>query len=244
MALADVFKTTAPTTPGNIPQSAANASLPATPGTDANGLIPAEGVNTPSANPLDAHKNLWDTPTNADGTPIVPASTELFTVDAKQLQEAAGKIDFGKSIKPEQLAAITAGGEGATKALVEIINSTSQQVYAQSAYATTKIVEDGIKRSSEASEKMLAEKIKGLNLSESLVQENPAFSHPAAAPILSGIQTQIALKFPNASAAELKQMALEYLGNFATAIQAPGKAKAVSKSASKEMDWSAFIAPQ
>lgn len=240
MALADVFRTTEATPPGNIPLAAAGASAPATPGTAANGVVPAGATAGASANPLDQHKDLWNNPTNADGTAIVPANTDLFTVDPKQLMDAAGKVDFTKVIKPEQMAAIKAGGDGAATALAEMLQATAAGVYAQSAFAATKIVEDGIKRSTEANDKKLAETIRTFTASEALRQDNPAFSHPAAAPILNDIQTRMAVKFPDASSAELAKMSKDYLANLAAAFQ-PSTPANNKTGGSKEQDWSEFI---
>jgi len=247
----DMFKT-APQTPQPSPNNQSNpGQLPTvptqtttySPNTAPNGTVPTPNiVNDKPKNPLDEFKTVWDTPKDKDGKEIPPISTEVFpSIDPKQLMEAAGKVDFSKVIKPEQLEAVKAGGEGAAKALAEIINASSQQVYAQSAYATTEIVKEAVKKIIESQDKALAEKLRGLNLSESLQKENPVFSHPAATPILEGIQNQLALKNPNASTEELKQLAKGFLEAFASSFAPKQEETSKGNKGSKETDWSKFL---
>jgi hypothetical protein len=248
----DMFNTTAvptqtqpqPGSPGNIPAPQGSPTAQSN-GTAPNGIVPAPATPTtpaPATNPLDEFSKMWEAPTNAEGKPIPPANTELFTVDHKQLMEAAGKVDFSKTLSPELLAKINAGGEGATTALLEAMNKTSQQVYAQSAIATSEIVKEAIRKSTEASEKLFADKVKNLNISESLREQNAVFSHPAAAPVLSAIQERLTIKNPGASTAEIKEMANKYLSSFADAL-APKTAPVVTpgNKGATETDWSTFL---
>ena len=98
----------APTPPGNIPAgSAATGGTP--PGAAPNGTIPPGApAPDPNATPLDAFNELWKNDPNSGA----PGNTSVFgEVDPKKFMEAAGKVDFAKSITPATLQAIQAGGE-------------------------------------------------------------------------------------------------------------------------------------
>jgi hypothetical protein len=245
MAISDIFKSFSqgaapaaaaptPTNPGNIPTNTPNTGEAGT-GTAPNGVVPpgTAAATEPQA-PMDKFEKLWENDPNAKTTP-----ENLFNVDPTKLMEAAGKVDFAKVIKPETLAAIQAGGEGGVKAFAEAMNSVSQTVFAQSAMATTKIVEEAVRKS----ETRFAEQIPGIlkkqNLSESLRNDNPVFSHPAAAPILGAIQSQLATKHPTATVEELKAMSKDFLVAFATEVN-PQK-KAEDPATKGETDWSTFL---
>jgi len=222
-------------TPGNIPAQPSQVPA-ATNNTDPNGVVPA-GTPEPAA-PLDTFKDIWQ-PTENKGEP-----QPLINVDPKSLAEAAKKTDFTKMISPEQLQAIGQGGEAAVAAFAQAMNQVAQGVYAQSAFATTKIVESAVNKAREQFQAEIPNHVKRLNVSESLLQENPAFSHPAASPILGAIQAQLTQKHPNASSSEIATMAKQYLEQFANVVSAPQKAaeqKKADANKPQETDWTTFL---
>lgn len=225
--------------PGNIPPQA-NQSTAASNGTAPNGVVPAGTPDsaTAPASPLDQFKDIWQ-PSENSNTP-----QPLINVDPKSLAEAAKKTDFTKMISPDQLTAIGQGGEAAVAAFAQAMNQVAQGVYAQSAFATTKIVESAVNKAREQFQADIPAHIKRLNVSESLQTENPAFSHPAASPILGAIQAQLAQKHPNASSSELTGMAKQYLEQFANVVSAPGIAAREKKEQAgkpQETDWNSFL---
>lgn len=221
-----------PTPPGNIPEGASAAMA----GQSGNVNAPASTPNTPAAG-LDQFNDLWQPPTES---PDASQNAGAFNVNPQQLMDAAKKIDFAKVIQPAQLQAITNGGEGAVAAFAQAMNAVAQTVYAQSAHATTKIVEAAITKSQENMRAELPSHIKRQNVNESLRAENPAFNHPAASPILGALQQQLSLKYPSASSAELSKMAQDYLGSFANAIQPAAKTNQETQQ-SAGVDWDAYI---
>lgn len=226
--------------PGNIPQNP-NTNVANTPGAAPNGVVP-DNVNQnpadPNASQLDNFGNLWQ-PNDTTGQEPQP----LINVDPKSLAEAASKTNFVKMISPEQLKAISEGGEGAMQAFAQAMNKVAQGVYAQSAFATTKIVEQAVAKAQERFTSEIPNHVKKLQVSESLRSENPALNHPAASPILGAIESQLTLKHPNASSAEITNMAKQYLEQFATAINKPKAQKQAEQDnkANAGMDWSTFL---
>ena len=131
--------------PGTVSNgvTAPNGMIPA-PGAEqqpAPGQMPAEPVS-----PLTPFADIWQTPT----TPNPNDSPAIFgAVDPKKVMESARQANFTGAITPQQMAAITAGGEGATKALGEMLQNVAQTVYGQSALATAKIVEQALTKQQE-----------------------------------------------------------------------------------------------
>ena len=219
--------------PGQIPPPNGGTTV-ATTSTAPNGVVPTTTVPAEPQAPLDKFNDLWKTDPNAKPTGNDP----LFNVDPQKLMEAAGKVDFAKVIKPEQLQAITAGGEGAAAAFIQAINAVSQATFAQSALASTKIVEQAVAKTRENFSAELPGMLKKLNLNDSLRDSNPAFSHPAAQPILDALQAQLTQKYPSATVQELQGMAKEFLSSFTDAAIPKPVATTVSNG---ETDWSKFF---
>ena len=147
-------------------------------------------------------------------------------------------------LQPEQMQAILAGGEGAAQAFMQAMNQVAQGVYAQSAFATTKIVEQAVNKAQERFSAEIPAHVKKLQVSDSLRTENPALNHPAASPILGAVDSQLTTKYPNASATEITKMAKQYLEQFANVVTQPqqaASAAAAQASKPKETDWSGFL---
>lgn len=228
-------------TPGNIPPNAsANGATVSTPGTAPNGVVPGGHGSDATPNPLDNFKDLF-TPPKPDE---VPGNTPLFqNFSQEDLLKAAQAVDFKSAITKEQLTAIAAGGEGAVEAFAQAINSVGQHVFAHSAHAATKLVERAMTTNNQNLEAKLPSMLKSHALSDNLRTQNPALSHPAAAPIVGAIQASLAQKYPNATQAELQEMATTYLSNFATAVNPqktePTNGKPGSKG--KDENWDEWL---
>lgn len=231
----------APTTnsapvPGNIPapqqaSSPTNPNAPVTTGTDGTNKTATESVN-----PLDAFKDLWQPPKTVEGqTP----KANMFDVNPEKLMEAAGKVDFARVIKPEHLEAISKGGPEGVAAFAAAMNSVSQTVYAQSALATTKIVEQALKQQKESFDTELPGILKKHGLGNSLRTKNPALNHDAVTPLTSALVNQLSTKFPAATEAELTEMAETYLTSAFEAIAPKKVPEDTGKGTGKdtEPDW-------
>jgi len=224
--------------PGNIPPTGLdNGGTAFGSGTAPNGAVPAGAADAPK-NPLDEFSKLWENDPDAIAKPNDP----YFNVNMEALTKAAGSQNFLTSVTQEQLASVAKGGPEAVKAFATVLQNVSQDIYARSAFAASKIAESGLLK---AEGKMRAEVpgiIKSHGLRNSLLEENPAFSHPAAQPLIFAVQQQLTLKHPNASESELRGMAIQYLAAFnqaATKLEVTGS-KSGGAAASTE-DWEAFL---
>jgi hypothetical protein len=210
-----------------------------TPATGANGVVPTQPQQLET--PFDNFKDIWQTPKNAQPDNSGPM---FANVDPKKLLESARNVDFSKTITPASLQAIAAGGEGAMKAFTESMNQVAQQVYAQSAFAATKIVDEAMTRNKASFDAQLPTMIKRHSVNEGLTSTNPLLSNPAIVPLVEALQSQLVLKNPNASSAELQTQVMDYLSALGTAFapKAPETPQSrAAASAAKSDDWSSFL---
>jgi hypothetical protein len=204
--------------------------------TQVGGQNPGTGDST-AASPLDQFSKIWETDTTAK--PDANASP-FAGLDPKKLQEVAGKMNFQTAVTPEILAKIQAGGAGAVEATLQAMNAMAQNVYAQSAIATTKIVEQGMNHQRTQLTTQLPGMVKGLNLSDSLATANPILASPAVSPIAEALKTVLIQKNPNATAGEIEQQMTGYFDALAKSLGP--KVDAQKQQGTQEDDWSKFFA--
>lgn len=251
MDIMSMFRT-APVAPNPLPvgtPSQVNQPGQPLPGTAAssvtapNGTVPAGASAEPTSvvSPFDAFKTVWETPQNSPADPQAPM---FGSVDPQKLMESAGKVDFAKAVTPEMLAAVTAGGEGAAAAFAQAMNKVAQTVYAQSAFATTKIVDQALAKAQEGYDARLPSMVKKFSVNENLQTSNPHLSNPALAPIVSALSEQLVRKNPNATAAEIQTQVSDYFAAIGTSFAPVAPETPASKAAAakaKAEDWSKFV---
>lgn len=232
--------------PGNIPP---NTGTPPTGDnvTAPNGVVPPTTTTNPpttttneeNKTPLDEFADIWK---NEPTDPNKAKPTGVFgNVDPKKFAEAAGRIDFSKVVSPEQLASIAKGGEDAQKAFATALNSVAQTVYAQSAFASTKMIDAALARAKEGFMADLPQHIKKQQVGESLRNENDIFSNPAVSPIIGALESQLTIKYPNASAREITDMAKRYVSAFGAAVAPAPETNSTKNSKRTEQDWDEFF---
>lgn len=253
MGIMDIFRSG-----GNNQGQVANAPGQATPGNEAtatNGVIPPAGVNpnpqvgeqnttttTKEESPLDSFKDLWDTSGNKKEEGDKPL---LSSIDPKQVVDAAGKVNFANVLNKDDLALVAAGGEEAVKAMARSLNTVAQAVYAQNTVSQAQIVQQAIDQLEAKIGKSLPESIRRNMIDTTIAEENPAYSHPAAQPMVRLITDQLANKYPQATPSELAKMAKDYFNNSMEAITGtkPGSnQQTTSKSKEQDdIDWFAEL---
>ncbi len=251
MSLADMFKSVlapaapapAPATPPGVPvpgnitkQDPTQVSATTAP----NGTIPAQPAPVPTEppSPLAEFKDIWQPDPNA-----IPASAAAgFNIDPAKMFEAAKKTDFSRFMNPENLKAIAAGGEGAVKAMMDTMNGVAQAAYGQSAVAAAKIVEAALAKNKETFDAALPGLIRKHQVSDTLRTENPIFNNPAIQPIISALESQLMIKHPQATAAQINAEAKKYVealgSSFAPKLVVDAATAAKAKN---EVDWTNFL---
>lgn len=216
--------------PGNIPANPTQVASTTNP------TAPSTSVDdTSSKSPLDQYTKMWEVDPNA--AKKVPEPSIFANVTPEALAAAAKKNDFTGVLTPEIAEAIKSGGDGANAALIQVMNAMSQKGFADSAFASTKLIEQALEKQQAKFEAMLPSLIKNQTVNESLRSANPIFNHPAASPMLDAMKTKLLEKHPQASAAEITEMAQNYLIDFARA-GTPAPKTTASKS---DVDWDALM---
>jgi len=255
MDIMSLFRGTPPANP--LPQGPSQVNQPGQPlpGTQSsgqtapNGMIPSQDQNlnvgqpsaNPAASPLDTFKDIWQTPAN---TPADSNSPMFSQVSPEELMKSAAKVDFAKAATPEQMALINAGGQQAMETMMQVMNKVAQTVYAQSAFATTKIVDQAMTRQQENFAKQLPSMVKKFSVNENLQDQNPLLSNPALTPLVSALSEQLVRKNPNATSKEIEQQVNDYFAALGTSF-APKPpetpATRAAQRAAKAEDWDAFL---
>lgn len=170
-----------------------------------NGQPPLINGNTPpnSGSTLDEFSKLWDT------VPQDPnAAPQSLTPNPEQLNKIVAGMDFTKGIDP---ALAQKALQGDTNALVEIINTSSRQVFSQALQASTQLSERSTKREVENFGKGLDGKLRSFSAQDKLLAQNPKFNHPAVKPYLKNLEAQMSRQYPEASAEEIATKARKYM---------------------------------
>lgn len=218
--------------PGNIPAGAGNA--------DVNNPTVPQGQAQEPVVPLADFADLWK-PNPVD--PNKPTDNSILgNMDPAKVMEAARKTDFTKVISQDSMAKINAGGPEAMQAFVESMNNIAQTVYANSAIAASKMVEQATAKMQDRYAADLPAQIKRHAVQDNLRADNPIYTNPAVAPLISAMEQQFTVKYPNASATEITNLARQYVSGLGE-VFSPQKAaeKAATEKAAAGTDWTSFL---
>lgn len=234
MSIWDMFKATPPA------GATANPTVP-TPGaqTAANPADPTQqsSLNNPptgDASPLAGYSGMWNTE-NKGGDPTF--STNL-SFDPTKISQAATKLDFKQVLDPALAQKALSGDAGA---LMDLIQQSSQATFAKAVQASGLMTQEAAKRQGDAITGSLPEYLRRQS-SQLTASENKFFANPAVSPVIETIQKQLAITYPNATAAELKQHALAYFDGMAKEYASSSSPDpTAAKKAPGDQDWGAFF---
>lgn len=193
-----------------------------------------------AVDPMDKFKDMWAPVKPVEGAPAEFNPGSIFNMDQKSIQEAVGQINFAEGINADQLAAITAGGEGALAAFAQVLNQSSAKAMALSTQAAGKMIETALTQASGAMDKKINNGVKLNQVHTQLQELNPALSSPAAAPMVQALTSQLTAKFPMSSSAEISGMVTEYMTNFA-ALAAGKKEPVADPATAGKTNWDAYM---
>lgn len=211
---------TAPNGPAPNPDAGTGAS------STGSGANPPAGTGAanPDANksPLDQFTSLWEPNKDDKGNPLPPPSNAVsIAFDPAKMGEALNKVNLASNV-PADLVQKALGGD--QQAFVEAMNAVGKNTFMLAAQSAVKLMEDALKKHDANVSARLPGMVKEHMTSDRLVTENPVFSHPSTAPVLQALQKQFQLKYPNATATELQNMAKQYLGGVAEMFNAGNNA--------------------
>jgi hypothetical protein len=172
--------------------------------------------NGDGGSPLDKFNALFDTSKSSKNN----QQPGIFDgpLDPAKLVQAASNINFAGSLDQNLLADIQAGGEKASAAFVKGLNQVAQLVYAHSAGLTRNLIEKTAGRIEERINNTIPDTMRQFHSSNSILESNPAFSHPAVEPVIRSISSLVAQQYPDLTPNQVRSTALEYLTQMATVI--------------------------
>lgn len=192
------------------------------------------------AGPLDGFEKVWEAPAKVEGAaePFDPGN--IFNLNQESMQKALASVDFAGSITEEQIAAIQGGGAEAVKVLGVMLNNTARQTMGAATQASAKMIETAMSGAQGALDGKISNQVRQQQVNSHLQDTNPLLSHPAAAPMVQALTSQLTQQFPKASPAEIGQKVQEYMNGMAElASGKPGAAEAAAKSA-EGTDWEQY----
>ncbi len=214
---------------GNQPLPDASAADPTQQNFDPNNQN--RGTQPNQLNPQDSSQggNGQDTTTGASGrdslsdfsklwedAPVDPKNPPkqdtgyLPVIDSKALSQYFDQLDFTKSITPEELNAITAGGESAAKALPQILNKSLRQAGLTLFNASRKMVEQGLGIASDRFSGNVPNLVRDVMTKDGLTSSNPMMQNPAYAPVVDAVRQRFQSQYPKATPSQIETAVNQY----------------------------------
>jgi len=214
---------------------------PANPGANPanmNGAAPAPIAGGP-ANPMDAWASMFQpkpADPNAQRAPTLQDPL-LTPIDPAALQAHVAKTNFAANIDPAKVQAALSGDQ---QAFLDVINSTAQNAFLASTQMSHGLAEAGARTAAERLNGSLDGRIKQFQI-KSQNPTNEALAHPAVAPMLGAVKSQIAMSNPNLTPEQVQQQAEQYFTQMAEVLVAPKQQAAAAASAPKQSDFSYLL---
>jgi hypothetical protein len=140
----------------------------------------------------------------------------VFQIDPAAIMAQAGKMDFTKSLKAEDL---EKAAKGDATALASIINQAAQAGFAHATISNGNILKEAMTRQSDTFySKVVPDLFRRNDISTQIRESNPAFANPAMQPIVQAVERQLLTKYPTASAEEITKHAQTVLAGMAGEI--------------------------
>jgi hypothetical protein len=247
MSIMDIFRSKPAVAPVSAAPNSQNGN-PATPNANtqqSNGTGPAAipAAAEGEKSPLEGYSKLWEN----DPTIKKPSEVVSFNADPAKIKEAAGRINFAQVI-PEDIAKKALGGD--LEAFAHAVNLATQATYAQSATATTSLIEQALAKQADMFKTtVIPEIVRNVSSRNASAAENPILSNPAVQPLVEMVRAQVLAKNPQASSDEIAVNVNELMKNFSTEIVkgygftvAPKPdEKVTAKSQKQEQDWGEYF---
>lgn len=180
------------------------------------GPVTAAVTTDTDKSPLDGFKDLWQTdPKAKPATKLNPK----FEIDPVKIMEAVKGQNFAAAINKEDLAKAAAGGD--PEALAQVINQAVQAGVGIATTASMKNLETALTaQSDQFFQEVLPEQLRKHSISTTVRADNAAYSDPALQPMIRALESQLAIKHPTATPAEITQYTKDYMLGASKAILA------------------------
>lgn len=172
-----------------------------------------------SDDPMLKFDSLWHPNMDKDGKPIQEQNTNTETylpqLDEKKFGESVSKMNFVGQIADTDMAAIVAGGEGAAKALVRIINGASQKAFSVAMSGSRRLTEQGFVNAAGRITADIPNHVRDSIATNGLSENITIMDNPAFAPMVQGVKDRFLSKFPKASPKQVQTAVKQYFDAFA-----------------------------
>lgn len=230
----------APGTAGN-PAVAAPAGTPAAPEVG-DPLAFQAGKTAGAESPLANFAELWKIDPKDMPQDLTAAMTPSFNVDPVAVANAAKTIDYAKLVPPDVM---TKAMSGDAAAFANVLNAVAQASTANAGMNSAKIVEAALAHQAKKFAEMLPGEVRKNQVSMQVNQDHPIFQDPATAPMVEGLKSQFAAKYPQATPQQISDFTSQYLEGFVKKLGGTmpdaNAAAATAANASGETDWSKFF---
>ena len=219
----------APANPGAAPQNLFNNPAPTNAG----------GPQPPVASPLDAFVDIFK-PKNVDPNAAKApglADPYLGPMDPTAFRQQVATANFAANIPQEQMQKALGGD---VQAFSDVINSAAREAFAAAAQLSHGLVEQGVRTGADRLNGTLDSRIRNFQV-KSQNTSNEALNHPAVAPMLNAVKSQIASSNPNLSAEQVQQQAEQYFTQMADVLVAPKQAAQAASSKPAGVDFSSYL---
>jgi hypothetical protein len=223
--IASIFR---PVTAVVMPTQNNNAALP-----EAGESNKVLNTANEAPNPMDALAALMQNDP-AVKPPVDPLAAPLLQTDVTKLRQAAGNMNLVGTIDPELMTKAMSGQDPA--AFAAVLNTVAQNAVVTSAQLSAATDEQATTRNNQRMLEVIPNKIKQAQI-DSGVAENPALAHPAAQPFLHMVRSQIQMKNPGLSPAEINRQAETVIAGFAESVTAAPQEAVRQQAASQGTDW-------
>ena len=242
MSIFDMFKGKAPEQAQQQPQqqqpnSAGNQHIqnnPTVPNASNSPQQLPSPQNPDPQSPVANFNDLW----KMESTPQNQAPN--FKIDPQQLANVSSKLNFANSVSQDDLAKITAGGDEAVGALMNVLNAFGRNIFSTSAQFSSHMTESGYASAQQAIDRGLPSIVNQQLGRNELFQSNPKLRDPALQPLVMAVQNQVQ-QYPNASPSEINSMVEQYMQHVGSTF---AKDAPVQKNAqSANFDFANFLSP-
>lgn len=189
-------------------------------------------ANQPS-NPLDVMAALMQNDPNVQ-RPVDPLAAPLLQTDVAKLRQAAGGMNLVGQIDPALMQKAMSGTDPV--AFAQVLNLAAQSAVVTSAQLSAATVEQATNRNNQRMLQVIPNQIKQAQI-DSGVSENPALAHPAAQPFLHMVRSQIQMKNPGMSAAEINRQAETVISGFAESVTTAPQEAVRQQTETQGTDW-------
>jgi hypothetical protein len=187
------------------------------------------GSNETPENPLDVYSKMFENAAKNSGV-----QAPEFSLDPKVVNEVSSKLDFTKELPPELMEKALTGD---VKALLGVIQATTQNAYKAALQHGTALTDTFVKQRSEYDKKSMQDGVRS-GLTQQALSDAPNFNHPVIRQELNRVAEQFARANPDASPQEIAKSAKQYITDLSTALNP--KAKTPQEEEGK-MDWGKYL---